>query len=1711
MRRKQTRRDKRSAAGSRSARTRAPRRLRAWLHWRTWSQLVNFNLQPSTFNAPRQGGAVIIVVLALLTTLMVLGLYHMRWVGYEKVNAESFVGSDPTELDPDPIWGVALRQVLVSVPDEYPLSALNAEGIVSGNTRNITFWSLLAHQLGAINADGSPTDLQPHNGRGISVGAGPVVDYDGNSTTTETLRLNLSRMATGAQFDIVTANPNYFFQPDAGYTYPDINSFFLALDYFDPANPSVKVVKPSFTLPRYFASPTTGPANTQSLRVHAGHGVTNVRGYVTGAPVAANSGNRNRIIPAYSRDFSTERWGVWSNPANVTEANTYNLDKDLDGDGIPDSIDMDLGHPIIDLPDGRQVVPIFQFKITDLDGLININLAGNQALITALSNQSGAVPQSVYTSASWTHQSNLGLSRSEINPLFALRADPQDTNFIDTADAAWATAPLLAWVADRSSATPDVATLIGTYGALNRLKAANIELARMLYGAPEFFASDLTYAGTSQLVGRYGVDSPITVMNFLGNASASSGSVPSPGAANLDDDVNDLSLVNNPATSYAASVNGHGGRAYIEGGTLGLDNKLRNVYVPPFVHPLDFTGAGDLNGSTGATFRRDSAIVGGTLGANDLIGERITGAINANSPVRWPQYPNVGGVALYQDQGTSTDAVYNDTSLYSALNYKTLRQTSLQAGSATDLLWNHPNEMNQYSDLGSGSDSRFSPSEIAALQLSDADWNRLGSASQLRKLLPFNFENNKQAARIRSHFTTDSWDRKEFSHAPFNHPTNRQWEFNNPVNLTGLGLGTYNTFPPQFGTVLASRHDRLIETPVYLDVTSPLIGTISAADPFRPEVRRLLTTFTSDALVASNLRDRFPRHKLNMNRILSDDVSSGGAGAFDQYGNPKYRELVPHITEATSLTAALDAMVHENPTTTLVSGLAATHALNRFDDLLAGTAPPQVQEWWARYDRQRLARDIYVLLYTLGGGDDAFNPTAGGYPAAPDVDSNGVNDLVQQMAQFAVNYVDALDRDNCITKFVYDPNLSDGWATSGLEAAYGVEAQQLTFSEALLVKAPKQMTDFATTLFDESQDDHRWLYLELRNVSPFPVRLTEGFRIMRLDTSSGPEIPLIAAELIPVGSAHKQVDAGENYTIGCHDGFIMNGAGQPIGSEFIVDYINGPELEYVIPKGVSLMETNNSAQPAINQFDFDLTARDDGTTTDDEFVAWYTPPGSPWTGARLVERTAGGGSTQDEKATFALQRRLNPNLTWTPATLDDAEWVEVDRISLSRNQQYNTGTLLDMYFSPASDAQADVASALTRVKSMERLHHFTYSIYQNPGIVQQNHSLHSRTAAASVKHDANDYTIANLPASMPDATDMRIWQPHFDRDFSSAMELLSIPLYGLRYWEENSADPVTANTNVGPVFPIDAWAPIGGVTYNLVDNSSLAQVGRLAGFNTAQLRFLFPSGTPPAGHPFESKAQASYLANRWFRLFNFVDIPDSADDVVETALRYQKRTPGKISLNTFRQEAVFAALVDDDVHHDAQRDNISHPGNPYDPDRPTKDALDAARNWMTELQRVRDVANPSGVYLPGDPTSKPFRPFSWIDPAVPDDSVQSSILRPHGASSAFPNLQLFEARGDDGLSANSVEVDYHTRHRLLGKVANNSTVRSHVFAMWVGFDLHEAHVNAGGQVQIGGKATDLPSYRMFCVVDMSRLEEAYDPVTGTFDYRKFIIHSQLLP
>ena len=54
-------------------------------------------------------------------------------------------------------------------------------------------------------------------------------------------------------------------------------------------------------------------------------------------------------------------------------------DVDNDGDGVPDSVWVDLGMPVRSTPDGRLYKPLFAILCVDLDGRINLNTAGSLA------------------------------------------------------------------------------------------------------------------------------------------------------------------------------------------------------------------------------------------------------------------------------------------------------------------------------------------------------------------------------------------------------------------------------------------------------------------------------------------------------------------------------------------------------------------------------------------------------------------------------------------------------------------------------------------------------------------------------------------------------------------------------------------------------------------------------------------------------------------------------------------------------------------------------------------------------------------------------------------------------------------------------------------------------------------------------------------------------------------------------------------------------------------------------------------------------------------------------------------------------------------------------------------------------------------------------------------------------------------------------------
>ncbi len=1498
----------------------------------------------------RRGGAVIIVVISLMTTLVFLGLFFWSWTSQEVANAEVFAdpaSNLPTVVNPNALFDMAAEQLIVGTRNEFGNSAL------WGGVH-----SMLAHQIGKINPDLTPVRTNVGTGRGIVMeftdsNNNGVFDYDseeirfrytnaddlsspGDVLEADELVLNYSPLSG------VTLDPK--FGPNVDYTYPDINNLFLAHEEVTTVtngggSENYRVIIPSFFRPQLFS----GYREAQSfatlyddnhggkiLRPHKLHRYSdNSERYLTAdMTTAPQSGNMERRLKQFPFP-ATGRFGVFTGVSDPALANDYTfLDVDLDNDGVNDSIWIDLDLPMLNLPGGYQYVPMASFKILDADGLLNLNAHGNIQGSEALGrNEHSDEPVSV---------SNLGMSRSEVNPLWALTGQLTGKSPAEVALA-------LRNVQDRFPAV----------SSPSQMQLANLELYMLLSGwEPEGVS-------LQTVLGRYGEKD---VVDQFGGARA--------GRTGVDDDED----------------NGRFGIA-------STDNSLSGLSIPGYIHPLSPVGLG-LRGFGDASVA--SYLQSG--------GSRRLQSLSATpTPVQWPMYGNFRRSVRYLPE--------------------------LQDGAApvSDLLVDEDDEtILDPSNLNYGVyDSPFAASENGALQLSESDWQKLGIMSRVRTLAAANFEHANNAEEIRRRFSTDSWDRLEFNYAV---PPGRSWELGGPNPEWG-GDGS---FPPWISG--------------------------ATVQPFRAEIRDLFRT-EFDANHPLGISRVSPRHRLNLNGILSDDRAHGGEAAFVD-GSPRYRNLVPHPAPEPRAPLTGNSSLLDNPN---------FHAPLITPSISSITGDQCAQEWWARYDRQRLARDLYCLLWVLGNGNDNGTPP----------------DAVQarEMAQFAVNVVDALDRDNVITRFEYDPHLEDGWDTNpaNLQVVYGIEEQQLVFSEWLLIETASEDEDSPRTLHDDrghNDEGHRFLYLELRNTSAEDLKLDEQWRIVRVSDGgmAGSEVIDIAVEFRTSNGSSKVVPPGGIFTIACHDGAVKNGNGDVVGSTLYVnvsDDTDGGPLQAIVPiatgSGGQIVSNTLVPEPLL---DLDLTPPDSHAHRG---FREFTNKSAAYVGATLVEQLEGNVAGPEFK--LLLQRRKNLHAT-VPS---DTEWIEVDRIEIDpagfgTTSPFTTGS---------NPNQSHLEAQVGARKSQERPHPFADKFETNDSSELRKHSLRS--------HDHPEKNFANY-AWRKDHTDEPFphWQPHFNRDFSSVMELLSIPLYGNRGGTESSF----------PVAYDSTTFRNAGTVPNLVDNDD-----RMSGIRTAQVRFLNPGpdlDEYPPTHPWrEDLATIPHYRNRWYRLLEFVEVKSRDQLRMDAITAVQRRTPGKVNLNTIRDESVLAGLVDD-PHCIDPRNKMSA----------TTEGLDG-RKWYDEFRRARDGVDPlmedaglSGIHIPGALTSKPFRAFSVLEESAAgnrDGGAASTVLRVRPGDPGEGLFQLAE------VDADGIALDHHTRNRILAKIANNTTTRSHVFFVWMGLDFFEAHRKVNGQVQIGSRSEDLPRYRMFCVVDMSRLEEAYNPINGTFDFRKFIIHRQLLP
>lgn len=1647
-------------------------------------------LAPSPLPHSRRG-SVLLVVIGLLLVLLLLGMTFFTFATQEDISAQYFTESAKVyspNIDVDALWDWALRQLIVGPTQNEQNSALWAPQYDSPTATQPNFkyphrFSLLANLVGP--------DYSPYSGQGVNLVAvdtnndgitdRPFVDqnYDGrpdgnplglatnhplydNTGDQKLLDFNYSSAAQGVATNSGTfALAPFNASPDVDYTYPDINNLFLAYRGFGQdanANP-VRVIIPSFFRPQLLRNATgtitdwwqNAATVRRMFRPHMNHKIANLPTYSRflangkdGAPgIAGVDDNTNGSVDEAAEQgwpgsddfpFRVDRnlnntageLGVFHNtyksgvggirPGQFSDALLLDYDKDNDGDGIPDGVLVDLGFPASQLPDGRWYIPLFSFTVYDADALVNANIAGN---IMGLKSASGGTDPQVNNGAAPTQK--FGYDPVSGGIMHISRSNqgiaPSEINLGMVLD----TDPTLAADIPAAQLNAVLEQHRRYYGQnpATRVELANMELFSLLTGRPNYDSSGTI---TEYLTGRWGEKSQLQ----NGVTSRALATYPVPGKRLVDDDSDQNE---GETTEYAGAIS--------------------------YRHPIDFSGAG--------TFldRINSAPLGDQYGRKPFL-----------------QYSTQNlwlGYAGYHTTGT----VNYFTAASGLANLMLKRDFSGQMSPSSWLL-DHPMEtiVDGQLKLTDGNDDVFGPEEMEGLHRDPNDPDYSLIVSRLQQLLPVNLQQSNRAAQIRERLTPESWDRLEYG-LPHS-STLRTWEFNANINNSGTGASQME-FPP---------------------VSVSSTGQVMSHEPIRPELRKLLEIEQGNATSLKNQR-RWDIHKF-LSSTKNDQVGAGGwpttaTNVKTDYTNlvVNYRNLTPHPTSVNLGNAPV-------PATPTVNATSASTA----SDL----------EFWARRDRQQMARDIYVMLYLFGGGMDyeVDLNNNGTLDPSEDIDGSGTwtdvnyattpntpismgqprrlytDAQLKQMAQFAVNFVDAIDRDNVITKFEYDRNLADGWnlddnpfGTSGdtvasgdLGVVYGVEAQQLAFSEGLIVRSQQVMNagvpaDHPATEFNDKQE-RLYGYLELHNVSPFNVSVdadnpTVGSRGHWQVAAMQPGAPNTQVRELELRAGN--ITPGQIFSIGSRtyvdsEPTDKDASGNPLSSQFNVDpnWVAGaPNLQRIAPITASL-----GLDMVQNTYDANYRLSNSSTLQSDGFGAvWGSgttiDPASPADRGRFLDATI--VLPASTAMTFVLRRRLNParqmpDPNQPPITYiqqeQDNPWIEVDRITIDiRNFNLATNN------APAATIQAQ----LTNLVSKER-----FQPLDGRNIQDHNPAAAPAWQGHSVGGTINQATQTGLSGQFT------LWQPHFDRDFASIGEIFSVPLY----------DPAN----------VVQYLPTGSV-----GATKLANFDGSGNAVTAQGVFMRPQ------HPSNALVVAPAvpdpkLDNRWYRLLEMLEVTHRAHRNLTLG---SPRVPGKINLNTLRHTSVLGALLDD----------------PFLLNYSTLASLDTSdtntggtRNWYTQFLRSRDQYDGmSQIYLPGMPNSRPFRSLHYTTASGPASDLERTLLRslpsdtldtPANANSLGDARRLFEV-GTFNNHATITDQNYtdsYTRHRLLSKIHGNTTTRSHVFYVWVSVDFHEAievipavvdPVTQEKAFQIGGKLSGINGHRMFAVIDRSQADQLLNP------------------
>ena len=318
--------------------------------------------------AHERRGVILLVVITLLTLFAVVGLAFVTYAESAATASRIFREATDEELD---FYGEDFNLVSsFALGSAIYDSADDANGVQSALRGHSLARTIYGYNSAAINET-------PFNGIGALHYTVPTLGLD-NAQAVNHQYFPADGFVRdperyGTRMDPTQAQGAYTGGWNAPYTYPDHNNMFLAAVKGDGT-----VLVPSFHRPWIFGSLDPSNPNWTSPTGK----------YLSMRPRPADMGPGFPFPSDPNGDVRNRQWGPAGN----------------------DSIWVDLGYPVREMPDGRKYKALFAFLIKDLDSLVNVNVHGNTL------------------GASNNHTSNQGWGKWEVSLQQVLNANNPEWN-----------------------------------------------------------------------------------------------------------------------------------------------------------------------------------------------------------------------------------------------------------------------------------------------------------------------------------------------------------------------------------------------------------------------------------------------------------------------------------------------------------------------------------------------------------------------------------------------------------------------------------------------------------------------------------------------------------------------------------------------------------------------------------------------------------------------------------------------------------------------------------------------------------------------------------------------------------------------------------------------------------------------------------------------------------------------------------------------------------------------------------------------------------------------------------------------------------------------------------------------------------------------------------------------------------------------------------